>query len=926
MDWLKIRPGRSSLITALLLGLLAGCGGDKPEAMVASAKEYLAKQDAKAAVIQLKNALQKDPNLAEARFLLGKTQLETGDVLSAEKELRRAVELGYAADQAVPALAQALLQQGEFSKILKEFGQTELASAEARADLLATIGLAHVRLGKPDAAKVALAASLQAVPGNPRATLAQARIKAAENDLASGAQLVDAVLAKAPDMIDALVFKAELLVFQNQSTEAAKVYERVVELKPDNIQARFDLVGLLIRDQKLDAAATQLEAMKKVAPNEPRTLYSQALLAYRQKNLPAAREAIQQVVKLAPSFLPGLLLAGTVEYESGSYLQAEPYLQKVIERAPKHVFARRLLALTYLRSGQASRAVEVIRPALEQAPNSLDVLLTAGEAYLYNNELNEAARLYEKAAAIDSKSAAARTRLAMTRLAYGDADTGFRELESAAALDPNQYQADVTLIAAYLRRNEIDKALAAVNGLEKKQPNNPMTHNLRAAVLIVKKDIPGARKSLQRALELQPTYFPAAMTLAQLDFKEKKFDAAGKRFTDLLEKDPKNPQALLALSQLRVETGASQKDILEPVERAVSGNPQAVAPRLALIQLHMRFKDTKKALAAAQEAQAALPDDPQILDALGQVQQAAGEANQALATFNKLVALRPKSVLPLLRLADAAMASKNSQDAQQALQKALVLEPGNPDALRRLVGLHVNAGRHDEAITVARAAQKQAPKSHIGLMLEGDVFASQKKWDEAANAYREGQKKFSSPDFVLRRYEALSQGGKNAEAEKVAAEWFKGNPKDAIVRVFLAERGIRDKQYEIAVQQYKAVLQMQPNNAVILNNLAWAAGQIKDPKAVEYAEKALSLQPNSAAIMDTLGMLLTERGNAERGVELLQKAVAAAPEAHAIRLNLAKALVAAGRKDQAKLELEPLIKLGDKFPGKEEAAALMKTL
>jgi predicted Zn-dependent protease len=119
---------------------------------------------------------------------------------------------------------------------------------------------------------------------------------------------------------------------------------------------------------------------------------------------------------------------------------------------------------------------------------------------------------------------------------------------------------------------------------------------------------------------------------------------------------------------------------------------------------------------------------------------------------------------------------------------------------------------------------------------------------------------------------------------------------------------------------------MQPNNAVILNNLAWAAGQIKDPKAVEYAEKALSLQPNSAAIMDTLGMLLTERGNAERGVELLQKAVAAAPEAHAIRLNLAKALVAAGRKDQAKLELEPLIKLGDKFPGKEEAAALMKTL
>ena len=89
----------SAALAVLAAVFLVGCAPDKPEALVASAKEYLARNDRNAAVIQLKNALQKDPDNAEARFLLGKALLENGELAAAEKELNKANELRYPLDQ-----------------------------------------------------------------------------------------------------------------------------------------------------------------------------------------------------------------------------------------------------------------------------------------------------------------------------------------------------------------------------------------------------------------------------------------------------------------------------------------------------------------------------------------------------------------------------------------------------------------------------------------------------------------------------------------------------------------------------------------------------------------------------------------------------------------------------------------------------------
>jgi len=86
------------------------------------------------------------------------------------------------------------------------------------------------------------------------------------------------------------------------------------------------------------------------------------------------------------------------------------------------------------------------------------------------------------------------------------------------------------------------------------------------------------------------------------------------------------------------------------------------------------------------------------------------------------------------------------------------------------------------------------------------------------------------------------------------------------------------------------------------------------------------LAPNQPALMDTLGVILSDKGESARGLDLFKKALELAPQAAQIRLNYAKALIKAGQKGEAKIQLDQLTKLGDKFAGQTEVLQLSKDL
>lgn len=254
-----IRRCLTTVGTVSLVVLLAACGGDKPDEMLKSASDFLDKNDAKSAIIQVKNALQKNPDLPEARVLLGRALLQSGDPVGAETELRKALALKAPAEQVVPHLAKALLAQRQVKKLVDEFGATELTQPSAQADLKTSLAAAQSALGKSAQSQEALKAALAADPDFGPALSVQARMKAMDKDFVGALAQVETILAKSPKDADAWKLKGDLLWFSEKTSDKAlEAYRKALEIRPGHAEAHGAILTSFLRDNKLTEATAQL--------------------------------------------------------------------------------------------------------------------------------------------------------------------------------------------------------------------------------------------------------------------------------------------------------------------------------------------------------------------------------------------------------------------------------------------------------------------------------------------------------------------------------------------------------------------------------------------------------------------------------------------------------------------------------------------
>ena len=924
---------QSPLAIALALAFsamapLAGC--DKLSSMseqehVQRAKDFEDRGNLRSGIIELKNALQKNPNSVEARQLLGQIYLRARQGAEAEKELSRAQQLGANREALQPPIGEALLLMGEYKRVLDEIQVGDQTSPTNRARILQVRGNALLKLGKVKEGCELFQQSRAADATVPQTYWGLAQCAVADHDMAQARVWLNEADKLPSEQARTRMFIGDWEQLNHNPKGALAAYTSVLKIEPNNLEALQNRAVLNLKAGQINSALANIEQVEKIVPNTAPAYYLRALFNFQQQKYVATRDALQEVFKTAPGHLPSSLLAGATAFELGSYEQAEKYLQRYLSRYPHQAYATRILAATQVKQNHPSKALETLAPLLVPDSRDVQAMIIAGEARQSMQDSVKAAEWFARAATIDPKNASLQVQMGLNHLSAGDIPNGLSNLESAAALDPKQPEADNILALAYLEQKQYDKALSAIEAMDRKLPGNPAVQVLRGQAYAGKSDFVRARESFEKAHQLDPGFFPAVASLAQLDIRDKNFSAARQRLENVRSKDKNQLQANLALAQmdmLEKNTPAA----ISKLEKATLDYPSALEPRQQLVALYLESQQFQKALTVATEAWQTNPDNPIALDLLGTAQLGAGQKGNALTSATRLVEKMPHAAAAYLKLAQVNLSLNNPDAARSALNQALHLQPDFPLAQETLVNLEIQVGHTAEALRLARQMQTQHPRDDNGFLLEGRAHIAAKKPAEAAQAFTRALALDRKNTTLIQWHGAAYSRDRATTVDQPLIEWLKVRPADFAVRAYLAQHYMNTGRMREAIAQYETILQYQVNNALALNNLAALYQQQKDPRALATAEKAYKFSPKNAATQDTLGWILVDQGKAERGLSLIKAALAQQPEISTLRYHYAVALLRTGAKNEARAELMQTLKQMPTFPEAPLAKALLDSL
>ncbi|WP_342618773.1 XrtA/PEP-CTERM system TPR-repeat protein PrsT [Rhodoferax sp. GW822-FHT02A01] len=891
------------------------------------------KKDLEGAIIQLKNALQIDKNMLPVQMLLGKALLQSGDVVAAEVAFNEALRLGVNRAEVVIPLGQAYMAQGKLVPLLQQqqFNPAGLPPA-VQIQVLLLRAAANSDLGDTRNALKNIEEARAIDPKSASSWLAEVPIRIRALQFKEAAAAADRGMALAPDSAEAWYQKGSVQHSTGDLTGAVASYSKALSIDADRVDVRVARVGIYVDLGQKKEATSEVTQLVGLLPGEPRVAYLQALLAEQDNRPVDARTALKEVVNLIDPVPPDylryrpqlLMLNGLAHYGLNEREKAKQYLE-AFQKVQGNSAATKILAQIYLSEPNIDRAIEVLETYLKAQPTDSQAMTMLGSALMVKGQNARATTLMKKA--LQTQDAPGlRTVLGMSLIRSGQSGSGISELESAYKKNPKQTGAATALLNMYLKAGQTAKAIAVAEDLVKQQPTNAEFFNLLGMARGQSRNYPAARTAFEQSLKLVSTYIPPSLNLARLDIATKAYDAATKRLNDVLKVDPRNAEAMAEMAIISERTG-KLPEAQRWLEKAVDvSGPKEQRWNLALSDFHLRNANASAALDAAKSASAKGPEELSVLMAYAKAQLAVGDiaaAKNLLMTATKLADYDPAKQVQIAMLQ---LAANNLPGASYSLDKALSGQADFLPAQALMAEVDLRQGDQAKAEKRAREIIASQPKRAVGYSLLGDISMARGQKAAALDNYRKAHQLEPSTETLLRLSRAMGDQDGGKAAAQLAEQWTKTHPKDIISQKALADGYARSGNLPQARLAYERVLKLDPDDAEALNNLANILLLLNDSGAIKIAEQAVAKNPGNAGTIDTLGWILFKNGQPDRALQLLRDARLRQPGNPEIAYHLAAALAQAGRKAEAKAELESALRSGSSFDGADQAKTLLKSL
>lgn len=920
---------RTGIACALAYSLLiAGCDFFlDADARVTRAQQHMASADYRAAMIDLKNAVQAEPDHLQGRLLLAEVSLQLGDPVSAEKELRFAIDKGAEPSATSDLAARSALALGQRRELLARIDAGELPLSEPQRSVYR--GQALLGLDESGEAVVSFERALQTSPD-----LAVARIGLAEALFAQGhadkaLNELDAVLGADPQDAHAHLVRGTILARRGLPADAE------IALNAARSSARMRLTGSqqvallatltetqLSQGKPEQASATYKELAGIVGEDAPLARMLGARIAMSQQDYAKAAGDLQRVIARVPDFAPAHFLLGAALMAQGNLNQAESHLTRALQRAPENLEARKLLAQVRLRMDRPDAAMQVLTSSQTAESQDPQLGILIGLAHLQLGDASRGIAQLERALASDSENRTLRLDLAGAYARAGEHAKALEVLRATPRL-PGDTRREQLMVAIQASKG-MNAARAEMERLVREHPRDADILNFAALLFAQQREFESARTLLARAQEVEPDATETLMNRARIEVAAGNLPTAIESLKRLIDAVPSHLAPRLALVELQLRQG-DLESATRALEEMRSTHKDAIEPRLRLARLYLQQSQLQQAEAVLSELRQIATGRAEALNAVGLLLLDSGRYDEGLTQFRAATQVQADNALYWLNVARAHLALDQRAPARDALDRATTLRPQWLPAIGALALLDVREKRREAALNRIAGVKKAMPADAAVWSLEGDILMSFEDYRAAAVSYSRAFELQPGTETVLKLFRARQQG-KLGDAISPLQDWVEQHPDDYAVRAVLAQAYQALDQHDRAIQQYELMLANDAMQTLALNNLAWSYQQIGDERAEATAERAYRTAPNSAAVADTYGWILVQRGKVAEGLRVLKGAVGDSGNNPDIEYHYAAALAQSGESPAARERLTRLLERHETFAERANAATLLQQL
>ncbi len=612
-----------------------------------------------------------------------------------------------------------------------------------------------------------------------------------------------------------------------------------------------------------------IESLKRAGRDEAKTQITAAVVEYRKADSikPGQEAVLMQLAKCS-------MLQGDAPGAEKMYLQ-------VIDKNKTFQQPYTELYRLYMYQGRKEDGEKLLKTAFQNNPKTYAFLTQLAYHYSLENRRQDMIDVLQQIKQRSKDFPRAYQVVGDFYIRLGDPDAAIREFKEGITRDPVRkatYQKDVmSVLMAQHKRGEA----AEINQqILKDNPNDSDARSLEASFLLDKGDVTRALSELQSVVTRSPDNAVARYNLGRAHLARGEWEQARQAFTKAIELRDDYMLARLALAQLLVTRGdfdAALKSAGDILKRD-RNNKYAELIQSAALMGQKKYPEARSLLNAML---AKTPNAPDVLFQLGVVSLAEGKYKEAQEAFKHTYELNPANSRGLMGMVETYMAENKPDEAIKALETEAAKAPGRLDVQLALGNTEVRAGRYDLALGyfqhVLDGLDKTTKTRGDVYMRMGETYRRKGDMPAAINALQEARKFLPDNPIILSTLAlVLDAAGRYDEANKV----------------------------------YTAVIKMDPNNAVSLNNCAFLMAEHGGDldQALTMAQRAKQLLPELPEVSDTLGWIYLRKNLSGDAVDIFKGLVAKVPNSSTYHYHLAKAYYAQGDKLKASGQLQMALK------------------